>query len=119
MEALKEWSVLYGKWSSHRLDLIVMHVILHRFTGELDKADEKNFFFCEMRVYRVKVKKIATYYTPIRGKAGIRSRAARGRFFCREPAKLRSGQGRTLTLMTTTGHRSRHGSGSGTAQDEL
>jgi hypothetical protein len=42
-----------------------------------------------------------------------------GRFFCREPAKLRSRQGWTLTLMSTTGHGSGHGSGSGTAQDEL
>jgi hypothetical protein len=42
-----------------------------------------------------------------------------GRFFCREPAKLRSRQWWTLTLMSTTGHGSKHGSGSGTAQDEL
>jgi hypothetical protein len=43
----------------------------------------------------------------------------RGRFFCREPAKLRSRQGWTLTLMITTGQGSGHGSGSGTAQGEL
>jgi hypothetical protein len=42
-----------------------------------------------------------------------------GRFFCREPAKLRSRQGWTWTLMSTTGHGSGRGSGSGTAQDEL
>jgi hypothetical protein len=47
------------------------------------------------------------------------SQQVRGRFFCREPAKLRSRQGWTLTLMGTAGHGSGQGSGSGTAQDEL
>jgi hypothetical protein len=41
------------------------------------------------------------------------------RFFCWEPAKLRSRQGWTLTLMSTTGHGSGHGSGSGMTQDDL
>jgi hypothetical protein len=38
--------------------------------------------------------------------------------FCLEPAKLRSRQWWTLTLMHTAGHGSGHGSGSGTDQDE-